>query len=363
MALVMAAGIDRSDDGKIELTLQVFVPRVASNIQQGGPSSSSADSMVLVKSATGENMADAIIHLQKLFSRQIFWGQCDTYIIGEKLAKDGGLNEQIDFINRHPQPRARADLFVSQGSVAKILAITPSLEKYMGDSLEKISDLNFKNTVTVKDFQQMALGDSAGGYLPFLQIAKPKGSKKSSETMAEISGLAVFQEGKMTGMIKDKNMTGLLWVRNQIQLDTITGETPGGGKISLHPLHQSVKLKPTIKNGEWKVQVDVNVEGMLTQNDSYLDVMNPVSSKQAEVYLERKVKKEIRRSIHEVKNEIGTDAFGFGDAFHRSYPKEWDEVKENWDAFLPYVDYDVDLDIKILEPGLMNKTIGMAGKW
>ena len=363
MALVMGAGLDRTDDGRIELTLQVFVPRAASTMDQGsGPGSSGTESMVLVKSATGENVAEAALNLQRLFSRQIFWGQCDTYIIGEKLAKDGTLNEQIDFINRHPQPRSRANLFISHGEAAKILSITPSLERYMGDVLEKISDLNFKNTITVKDFQQMSQGESKGSYLPFLQISKKQHSKKASETIAEISGLAIFEKGKMTGLIKGKEMKCFLWTRNQIVLGTITAETPGGRTISLHPLRQSAKVVPKVKNGKWRVTVHVHVEGMLTQNDSYLNVMEPASSKRAEGFLEKEIKKDIEQSVHAVKDEIGTDAFGFGDAFHRTYPKEWKKVKDQWDSFLPYVDSNVTVQLKIKDPGLVNKTIGLAGK-
>lgn len=359
MSLVMAAGLDRTDDGKFKLTLQIFVPHATSPINQnsGSGGSTSTQSPVLVKSATGENMADAAVNLQQHLSRKIFWGQCDTYIVGEKLAKDGTLSEQIDFINRHPQPRTRANIYISRGSADNILSVSPTLDQYMGEVLEKVSDITFDRPITIKDFQQMSMSETTGGYLPLLQITKPKKPKKVSETSAEISGLAILKKGKMIGTIKGESMKGLIGIHNQLKLDTITGETPGGGKISLLPLQQHVKLVPKIKDGKWQVKIRVHIEGMLVQNDSYLNVMEPRYSKQAESYLEKKIEKGIHQSILEVKDQIGTDAFGFGEAFHRSYPKEWRKVKDHWDDWLPYIDYDIDTHLHIRDPGLVNKTI------
>lgn len=359
MALVMATGIDLSDEDKIKLSIQVFIPRAASSQQQGaGPGMGGLESLVLVKSATGENMADAMVNLQKLFTRQIFWGHCDAYIIGEKLARKGNVNDQIDFIDRHPEPRARGDLFISKGPAANILELIPSLESYMGDVLQKSSELNFKNPITVKDFQQMTVSDSKGGFLPILEISKPEQPEKATETITKFSGVAIFNGDKMVGTINDEVTQGLLWVRNQNNVSAITGSIPSGKKISVHPLRQSTKLIPKIENGKWSVTVDVTVDGLLVQNGSNLDIMKPSSSKQAETYLKRGMERDIRASITEVRNGMSTDAFSIAESFHKKYPEEWKKVKDQWKSIFPHVKVNVKTHVKVQEPGLITKTLG-----
>lgn len=359
MALVMATGIDLTEEDKVKLSIQVFVPRAASSQQQGaGPGVGGVESLVLVKSATGENMADAMVNLQQLFTRRIFWGHCDVYIIGEKLAQKGNLNEQIDFINRHPEPRARADLFVSNGPAADILGLIPSLESYMGEVLQKSSELNIKKPITVKDFQLMTVSDSKGGLLPLLKISKPDQPDKATETITKFSGAAIFKGDKMVGTINEDVTQGLLWVRNQNKVGAITGSTPDGKKISAHPLQQTTKLIPKIEKGNWSVTVDVNVDGLLVQNGSNLDIMDPSSTKLAESYLKRGMERDIRAAISEVRNGMGTDAFGIAESFHRKYPAEWKKVKDHWERFFPFVSVNVDIHIKLKDPGLMTKTLG-----
>ncbi|MGE7778336.1 Ger(x)C family spore germination protein [Peribacillus sp. NPDC097264] len=359
MALVMAAGIDITEEDQVQVTIQVFIPRAASSQQQGaGPGTGGVESLVLVKSATGENMADAMVNLQKLFSRQIFWGHCDAFIFGEKFALKGHLNDQIDFINRHPQPWARGDLFISKGPASEILELVPALESYMGDVLQKSSELYIKKPITVKDFQLMTISDSKGGILPLLEISKPDQPEKATETITTFSGVAIFKEDKMVGSIKEDVTQGLLWIRNQNKLGAITTSTPDGRKISVHPLRQSTKLIPKIENGKWSVTVDVNVDGLLVQNGSNLDIMEESSSKQIETYLQHEMERDIEAAITEVRDGMGTDAFGIAESFHQKYPEEWEKVKDHWKYVFPQVTINMDIHLKVQEPGLMTKTLG-----
>lgn len=47
--------------------------------------------------------------------------------------------------------------------------------------------------------------------------------------------------------------------------------------------------------------------------------------KSAKEHLEQSLKEGIRNAQH-----IGSDIFGFGEAFHRKFPREWHSWKEDW---------------------------------
>ncbi|GAA3318607.1 Ger(x)C family spore germination C-terminal domain-containing protein [Ectobacillus funiculus] len=56
---------------------------------------------------------------------------------------------------------------------------------------------------------------------------------------------------------------------------------------------------------------------------------------------------------------MNVDAFGFADAFHRKYPKQWNKVKDHWDDVLPQVDVNVDIKTRVKRPGLSTTPAGL----
>lgn len=194
-ALVLGAAIDKEKGKNIRITVQVLIPRAVSSGQQGSGGGGEV-AQVLVRSAIGENMADAASKLQTKFPRKIFWGHCKTYIIGEKLAKEGEIHKQIDFLLRHPEPRERAHLFVSSGKAANILELKPPLEQHIGEVLRRLSELHVGANITLKDFEQMLTGNAEVALLPFIQKLPPFAGDKQNETIASIIGTAIFKKIK-----------------------------------------------------------------------------------------------------------------------------------------------------------------------
>ncbi|WP_026564883.1 Ger(x)C family spore germination protein [Bacillus sp. UNC41MFS5] len=356
-ALVLGAAIDKEKGKNIRLTLQILIPRAVSSGQQGGGGGGGGP-QVLVRSAIGENMADAASKLQTKFPRKIFWGHCKSYIIGEKIAKAGGVHEQIDFLLRHPEPRERAYLYVSVGKAANILELQPPLELYVGDALRKLAEKGIGASITVKDFEQMLTGDTGAALLPLIKKLPPLTGNKQ-ETIANIIGTAIFKKDKMVGQIDISVTRGLLWLRNEVEVTAVTVKPKKGESISLDPIREKTKLIPTIKNGKWKILAKVKSEGTIVQNGSHLDIMSPIITKRVEKELEKDIKQRLNLSLKQVKKEMNIDAFGFGDAFHRKYPKEWEKVKDHWDKILPQVDVKIAIKTRIRRPGLSTTPAGV----
>jgi spore germination protein KC len=358
-ALILGTAIDKEKGKNITLTVQVLIPRAGGGQMGGGTGTGGSTAQVLVRSAVGEDMADAASKLQVKFPRKLFWGHCKTYIIGDTLAKKGDINEQLDFLIRHPEPRERAQLFVSSGKAAGILEFKPPLEPYEGETLRKLAEMHTGVNVTVKDFEQMITGDARAAILPLLKKLPPEKGKKSEETTAYIMGTAIFKRDKMVGYIDIKLTKGLLWLRNEIGVTSVTIHPQKGQSISLDPIQETTKLLPTIKNGKWEMRVKVKSEGAIVQNGSRLDIMNPKVIKGVEKDLEKDIKQRIDQTITQVKKEMNVDAFGFADAFHRKYPKQWNKVKDHWDDVLPQVDVEVDITTRVNRPGLSTTPAGL----
>jgi spore germination protein KC len=210
----------------------------------------------------------------------------------------------------------------------------------------------------VKDFEQMLTGDTGAAFLPLIKKLPPLTENKQ-ETIANIIGTAIFKKDKMIGQIDISVTRGLLWLRNEIEVTAVTVNPKKGESISLDPISGKTKLIPSIKNGKWKILAKVKSEGSIVQNGSNLDIMSPNITKKVEKDLEKDIKQRLNLSLKQVKKGMNIDAFGFGDAFHRKYPKEWGKVKDHWDKVLPQVDVKIAVKTRIRRPGLTTTPAGV----
>lgn len=147
LAIVTAAGMDLADDGKIKLSVQIFVPSASTS----DPTSSAftgGSNQTIVRSAIGLNLADATARLQETLSRRVFWGQADVFIFGQKLA-ERGINEPMDFLTRHPHPRERANLFVSEGEATEVLELRTPTERNTAELLREMAILQSGLNITM----------------------------------------------------------------------------------------------------------------------------------------------------------------------------------------------------------------------
>ncbi|WP_236707912.1 Ger(x)C family spore germination protein [Brevibacillus choshinensis] len=357
VAIVTAAAIDKAENKDIELSIQVFIPRALSGggAMQGG----GLKSMTLVRTAKGENIADAMSKIQMKIPRMIFWGHCKAYIYGEDLAKEG-IKELVDYLARHPEPRNRAFMYVSKGKAVELLKVTPDLERYSAVVVHELSGLHVGMEVTLVQLLKMLMSSSKAAILPIIDLLPPEDSKSPLEGIPYLFGSAVFKEGKMIGQLTERATRGVMWVRNEIASTTVTVKAKNvKGFVSLHPIRETTKLFPVIENGKWKMLVKVETEGDLIQNGTNLNLVNPALMHIMQVALGKDIEARIKGTLHQAQHELKADIFGFATQFHRKYPKEFAQVKDRWEEVFPTIEVDMEVSAFIKRPGLATIPAGI----
>lgn len=109
IAIILAAAIDLTENGEIELSAQVLNPHSTSN-SGGGGAGGGGGKFTIVRTAKGLTVADAASKLQEKIPRKIFWGHCNVFVFGKKLAKKG-IYDAADYIVRAPQTQHGNKLF------------------------------------------------------------------------------------------------------------------------------------------------------------------------------------------------------------------------------------------------------------
>lgn len=361
MALITAAGIDRKDERTVVLSVQLFIPRASDGAQQGMDGGArTGNGTTLVRSAEGPTIAAAMARLQEKLPRRIFWGHTEVFIFGRHLAEEG-IRGTADFMIRHPQVRVGAFAYISKEPPQKVLELLPPLERSSSEALRELAKSKVSMKVTIKDLIQRLSGDEQAVGLPWIEILPPNEGKNPKQTIAYITGTAVFKEDRLVGVIGDRMTRGVLWLRNEIESAVVTvSPEQTEGLVSMTLLRAKTKLVPSIDNGTWKITLTGMTEDDIIQNETDLDLMNPQFTRMLKQGLEKDVQERVREVLDEVQHKMKADLFGFASAFHREYPKEWNEVKDRWDEIFPEVEVSVQVEAFVRRPGTSTSPGGLS---
>ncbi|MGG4498867.1 Ger(x)C family spore germination protein [Brevibacillus reuszeri] len=357
LAIVTAAAIDHEKDHQIRLSIQVFIPRELTT-GQGGTGSGGGE-LTTVYSGTGVNISDAMSKVQAKLPRKIFWGHCKVYLFGEEAAKQG-MSEHIDFLVRHPGPRNRAYLYVTKGKAKEGLAIKTVLERSSAEALREFASMHIGMAVTLVDYRNMLKSESETVAVPMIENGAKLKTPVQIQTKSILIGTAIFKKDKMIGHISPKVTRGLLWLRNEVTQAAITVRPPHvKGIVSVMPSRSRVTLDPVIKNGKWSMVVKVDSEGDVVENGTLLNLMNPDLLSIVQKAVRDDIQARITFSLETLQKELKADVANFAGAFHRKYPKEWEQNKEQWEQIYPKIEVKNQINVKIRRPGLISAPAGV----
>lgn len=355
LAFVTGAAIDQIDDNQIELTVEIFTPQGMGGGMMGSQSQSGGSQSSYTSSAIGANIADAMSHLQEKMSRKIFWGHSEIYLFGEEAARNG-IEDDIDFLLRAPQPRERAYIYAVKGKAKRIFQMHPVLERTTAEALREMSRSRVSISVTLAELSMMLTGDTDAVAIPWIRDLMPFRKQQTTRQAGYSVGTAVFRKDKLAGVLDDTTSGGVLWLRNEIRHAVVTVKPVGfPGAVSLWRVSSQTKLKPVIQNGKWSMKVMINAEFNVLQNDTNFDLSNNNEAVRAiEEAANRQIESQIRQALNLAQIKWNADIFDFAGKFHRKYPQAWKKRRDEWDTLFPQIKVSIVTDSKLVRPGRSN---------
>lgn len=355
LALVMAAGFDQAESGRILLSAQIYVPKAGGSGQDR--SKGSAQGQTMVKTVEGETLADAIGNLQMQLSREIFWGHGEVFIFGEERARNG-IEKDLNLLLHARQLRERANIYVSKGKAAEILRLAPRLERDSAESLREMSRLNKVPDVTMVKLLSMLSGAESTAVLPYIQVRRSQPGTPSNQTSPYFVGSAVLKEGRLVGLLDIQATRGLLWLKNENKDAIFTSDIAGSkGKVSMWIINHHTTLVPSIREGKWSVDAYIESKSNLLQSTSGGDVMDPEWIRRAEMGASEEIENSVRSALEKAQKTYRSDIFGFGELFRRHYPSQWRAVQKNWNDVFSGIDVRVHVRTRLKRPGVTNDSI------
>ncbi|MCC3373964.1 Ger(x)C family spore germination protein [Cohnella sp. REN36] len=354
IALVMASGTDMTDDGQVELTLQIALPIGMPGMLQ---SSGKGKNPFMTVSEKGANVHELIGQLQERLSRKIFFGHRAVVIIGESFARHG-IDQVLDSLLRFPESRYNSYILTTHGVSAKELLQAPyQMEVIPAIGMKTLQTGGYGTAVKIDEFLDAV---STHEIQPFTGAIRS--SMKEGETGFQIDQTAVYRNNKLVGYLSGEHLKAFKMMDGQARGQKLTvrlePEKPfTKGTLTVEFLHFQKKIRTFTDQGRLRTEVAVHAAVRAVSNDTTLDLSKPPDHDRAERVLLRELNDQIVGLIAQTQKDFKSDVIGFARELHVQHPEAWKKLKKGaWLQAYPQMDVRVNTDLNLERIGRTNKS-------
>ena len=326
MAIVSSIGIDK--DNKNDKYI------VSAQIMNSKESEDSEDSQITVYTKEGDTVHEALRNITLKSPRKLYGNHLSKIVLSEEVAKEG-IDNILDIFNRITEVRNEFIITIVKedkaSDVLKVLTTTESIPaEYVKLSL-KIADKTSGLTYATKldEFISLYLKKGIDPVVPVLKIDKKekKGTTINNITTTNpiskivIEDLAVTNKGKLETYLKNEEIIGYNFLRNQIQKMIIPVKCDDENNYaSILILKNKTKSNTAKKDNKYIINFNINSEAIITEYNCKKDLTDEKVIKKLEKDTEKKIKRYIKKSLNKQKETNGK-FLGLERIIYLDYPK------------------------------------------
>ena len=326
MAIVSSIGIDK--DNKNDKYI------VSAQIMNSKESENSEDSQITVYTKEGDTVHEALRNITLKSPRKLYGNHLSKIVLSEEVAKEG-IDNILDTFNRVTEVRNEFIITIVKedkaSDVLKVLTTTESIPaEYVKLSL-KIADKTSGLTYATKldEFISLYLKKGIDPVVPVLKIDKKekKGTTINNITTTNpiskivIEDLAVTNKGKLETYLKNEEVIGYNFLRNQIQKMIIPVKCDDENNYaSISILKNKTKSSAEKKDNKYIINFNINSEAIITEYNCRKDLTDEKVIKELEKETKKKIKRYIKKSLNKQKETKGK-FLGLERIIYLDYPK------------------------------------------
>ncbi len=371
LAIVSAIGIDKvtiKGQDKFRITYQVVRPTAFAKQKEGG----SKQPPSLILSSLGMTLNGAAYNLE---SRSPRWGtlaHCKVILLGERLVKEDGLNEVVDYLQRNRDIRMRNWVVVAQGEALTVMQAEPELEKMLSQEIGGMMSITGPrlakaSIVDLKEFLLNLTKPGKEAVASTLQVFTPEEKKfrpggppaAPPSPSVRLLGTAVFKKHKLVGYLREKETTGFTHILGKTRGGAISVRLPGHKDydVAYVRTRTTANIEPEITGGKIRIKVRISDEGDLGEYEEVHIKATSEDLRNLEKLVGEAVKREARLALDKSQKEFKSDIFGFGDIIHRKYPTEWHKIADRWEEIYPEIEVSLEVSAKIRRTGMLGEKL------
>ncbi|XEC96287.1 Ger(x)C family spore germination protein [Paenibacillus tarimensis] len=354
LAMVMGTGLDWTEDGQMEATVQIASPTGIPTVTSGG--GGSGKKPVLTLTHKGKAGVDIMNRMQESLSRRLFLGHRGVIIIGEKYARKG-VNQNIDQFLRNPDSRYSSYVLTAYGTTAKEIMSTPyMLEQIPAVAIKKMQKDGNTLSSRLDDFIDSLAREGRATITGAIRIVNTGDKGK----IFLIDKAAVYREKKLLGFLNEDEMMLMLWRRGKIR-----GLTKGAqveppeelyqGTVGIRYMKAGTKVRTKIEAGKPHVTFELKARVKVLENDTRLNLSKDKDIKKIEQAFSENTTKLVKKTIRRSQKVFKEDIFGFGEDIHIQHPYYWKANQHHWKDIYTDIPVDVKVSYQIERVGRMQE--------
>lgn len=346
IAIQMITAIDRGDKpGDMKAVIQAAVPRRMGGTQ--GAVSQGGSRPYITISQEGHTLGGMTVAMERKLPRDLIATHRRVFVVGESLARDG-LDNVVDHIDRGPEMRLGIYFCVARGMPAgDIIRLGETIEEFPVEVFREIITRKMKGPASIRDF---LVAVESPGKDPVTVAFSPDPAHKNQVTLDSV---AIFRKLKLVGYVSDKEATALVSLLGKHAIDTMELTVPGdNGVLAARLSDLAVERKLKVREGEPEFFFTVKASARITENNSSLDLSNPVYLKEVEDLLGKELLRIYRSLFRKLQQDYQADSLGLGNMIYRKNPKLWKKMEQDWPSIYKEQSVSWKVDAHIIQTGI-----------
>ena len=346
---VMAIGIDKSEEAKINLSVQIAINSSNESSEQGSSQSSSAN----IYSVPCNSIDSGISILNNFLSKKINVSHCSAIVFSEELAKDG-IKPYINSLGNNAEIRPTCNVIISS---------TTSL-----DALEKIS--NSTENFSSRFYEFLKTSAKYTGYSITPELSEffyclNFGTNSAIATYATVSkktiqntGIAIFHEDKFISNLSVLDSISYALITDRLESATISVANPKNPDKLIDVLIKQIK-KPSITcdliNNYPFIKINLNLEYDILSSTYEIDADSKNGNQQLENSINIYVQEIVSNFLYEISHKYNTDLCNFENKTLLNYFTLDDFEKIHWKEIYKDSYFKVNIKGKIENLGMFSQ--------
>lgn len=365
LSIVLAMGIDKIGE-EYEVSVQIVD---ASQMTRNRL----ADRFpVVVYTIRAPTVLEALRRYTAESSRKLYFSHMRFVIFGEQIAKEG-IRNAIDLLFRDFSIRPDFHVAIVRGNNAKSMLslvtpteILPAMDLYK--SL-KLSEREWAPSAAVNVLELMKVF-SLEGMEPVLTGLRLTGDTEKSMSAENVkqprtfgdyryTGIGVLKGDRLVGWMNEKESKAFSYIQNRVSSTVARVPCPqSDGDFTVDLFYSKARIRPRVQDGRPSVYIRMDVQANIGEVGCRTDL----KSQQAFLALQKAagegLEAVISNGIRRAQNDFGADIFGFGEQFHRSYPKQWRQWKADWNRRFRELPVEIDVHYQLRQFGKIINEFG-----
>ncbi len=365
LLILTGIGVDLGENDTVKVTFQAVNPQAQAGGEAGGGSASQAKSYTF--ESEGEDMIEAVFKARNFLSRKLFFAHISSLLISEEFARERGIKEISDFVERHYDIRDNYLLFITKDTTAStILQTFTPLDNSSTKNIENLTKvrggtLGIKNGTKLEDFIRGRYGEDRDPVVMGVEKVDKQASSTKTESLNDIegnkgalrlTGLALFDKDYLVNWLSYKDSNALVMITNKLDdVISYTVKCPEDqGTIGFLLKEIEIKAEPKLVNEQIKYSVqlegNINLQGLSCN----LKLSTEQGVNELQTTINEDIETDLRTALTNAKASQ-LDYFGIKNQLSRNQPDEWEKVKDDWSNLYENMSIDTNVNIYLESPG------------